>query len=112
MTQLVAANADSTSSELYPRAVEGANQTCVFWVRLTVNPATEDVDIRLEGRPDSNAEWYEILQVNNASGGWFAAGGSIRTNAFDAQTLLPQMRVRIVEVSASTTQQITTWIQE
>lgn len=106
-----AASASNTSPVVYlGQHDRGSNATFVWWLRTTVNPSTQDVDFRVDGRPDDSAQWYQISQVTGASG-WFSAGGGIFTLAVSNLPIFPQLRCRSVAVVGSTNT-LHVWIQE
>ncbi len=107
VTKLVdakAANAAFTSAIIHPAQYDlGQNPALIVWARATANPASQGVDVRVEGRPDSSAEWYQIRQLLGGTTGWFQIqAGTSWAIALTGTVILPQMRLRLVAVGGST----------
>lgn len=76
-------------------------------VHLSVNPATEDIDMDIRGAPSSSAADALLLTVNNAAANWIGpndAGNYVAI--FTTLLWQPWVRVQINVVTASTTQTI------
>ena len=106
-----AADADTTGAGAAFEAKGNINELGFLHVHLTLDPSgvNQDIDVRVEGRPGTSSGWHRILQLNDATGGWYNSTGTVHINIQQSIILLPLMRVRIVAV-ASSTNVITAWL--
>ena len=62
----------------------------------------DEVDVKVFGRPDSNAEWFEITQIDHATASWTAGPGGRFANKKVDLAIAPQMRIDVIAEAAST----------
>ena len=113
IVQSQSAGADFTSETVYANEAFRSNDRVMFYIKLAVAPATLEVNVLFQGRPDDNASWQTLKTYTSATSGWYDLQGSglITTNMQNNVVPLPQMRVDIMQETGSVNV-INCWIVE
>ncbi|MCP3882361.1 MAG: hypothetical protein GY701_28800 [Sulfitobacter sp.] len=82
-----------------------------FIVDASADPTgggSDDVDLKVFGRPDDESDWIEIIQISETDSWDVGTGGRYMSAKYD-QTMFPQLRIDVI-VSASSTTVVKAWI--